>query len=404
MRIALVSEHASPLATLGGVDAGGQNVHVAELALGLAKLGNAVTVYTRRDDPKLPTRVAMAPGVVVEHVEAGPAKPIPKDAIFAHLRAFAAHLREAWALDRPDVAHAHFWMSGLAALRAAKPLAIPVVQTFHALGVEKKRHQGAADTSPVERVAYEARIVREAERIVATASAEIFELLRMGANPRSLKIVPCGVDLDRFTPDGPREERRADRLRVVTLSRLVPRKGIADAIEALAALPEAELIVAGGGEAPDLLSDPEARRLSALAREHGVADRVYLRGRVERPDVPLLLRSADVVVCTPWYEPFGIVPLEAMACGVPVVVSSVGGLVDTVVDGMTGLHVPARAPRQLAHALRSLADDPERRALLGRLGVERVRARYSWSRIAAETLDVYRGLVTSASEELALGS
>ncbi|MEA2666910.1 MAG: hypothetical protein QOI11_3854, partial [Candidatus Eremiobacteraeota bacterium] len=403
MRIAMVSEHASPLATLGGVDAGGQNVHVAALALGLAKLGNAVTVYTRRDDPHLATRVVMAPNVVVEHVDAGPARPIPKDAIFPHLRAFATHLRQAWALDRPDVVHAHFWMSGLAALRAAKPLGIPVVQTFHALGVEKKRHQGAADTSPGERVAHEARIVREAERIVATASAEIFELLRMGANPRSLKIVPCGVDLDRFTPEGPREERRSDRLRIVTLSRLVPRKGIGDVIEALAAVPDAELIVAGGGEAPDLLSDPEAQRLSDLARTLGVADRVYLRGRVERPDVPVVLRSADVVVCTPWYEPFGIVPLEAMACGVPVVVSSVGGLVDTVVDGMTGLHVPARAPRQLAHALRSLADEPERRKMLGRLGVERVRARYSWSRVAAETLDVYRGLVTTAAEELALG-
>lgn len=404
MRIAMVSEHASPLATLGGVDAGGQNVHVAALALGLAKLGNSVTVYTRRDDPHLPTRVVMAPGLVVEHVDAGPARPIPKDAIFPHLRAFASHLRQAWTLERSDVVHAHFWMSGVAALRAAKPLGIPVVQTFHALGVEKKRHQGAADTSPGERLAHEARIVREAERIVATASAEIFELLRMGANPRSLKIVPCGVDLDRFTPEGPREERRGDRLRIVTLSRLVPRKGIGDVVEALAAVPEAELIVAGGGEGPDLLSDPEAQRLSALARGLGVADRVYLRGRVERPDVPVVLRSADVVVCTPWYEPFGIVPLEAMACGVPVVVSSVGGLVDTVVDGLTGLHVPPRAPRQLAQALLSLAEEPERRALLGRLGVERVRARYSWSRIAAETLDVYRGLVTTAAEELALGS
>ncbi len=404
MRIAMVSEHASPLATLGGVDAGGQNVHVAALALGLAKLGNGVTVYTRRDDPKLPDRVVMAPGVVVEHVDAGPARAIPKDAIYPHVRAFAAYLRRAWVLDRPDVVHSHFWMSGLAALAAAKPLGIPVTHTFHALGVEKKRHQGAADTSPAARPAEEARIVREADRIVATASAEVFELLRMGANPRTLKIVPCGVDLDRFTPEGPCEERRRDRMRIVAVSRLVPRKGIGDVIEALVGVPGAELIVAGGGEAPDLLSDPEAQRLSTLARGLGVADRVYLRGRVERADIPLLLRSADVVVCTPWYEPFGIVPLEAMACGVPVVVSSVGGLVDTVVDGMTGLHVPARAPRQLAHALRSLAEEPQRRSLLGRLGVERVRARYSWSRIAAETLEVYHGLVTTAAEELALGS
>jgi glycosyltransferase involved in cell wall biosynthesis len=403
MRIAMVSEHASPLATLGGVDAGGQNVHVASLATGLAKLGNAVTVFTRRDDPKLPTRIVMAPGVVVEHIDAGPARPIPKDAIYPHVRTFAARLKRAWNGDRPDVVHSHFWMSGLAALGAAKPLGIPVAHTFHALGVEKRRHQGAADTSPASRLVEEQRIVRETDRIVATSSAEVFELLRMGANPRTLKIVPCGVDLDHFTPDGPREERRGDRMRIVTLSRLVPRKGIADVIEALVDVPNAELIIAGGGEGPDLLTDPEAQRLSTLARTIGVADRVYLRGRVERADVPALLRSADVVVCTPWYEPFGIVPLESMACGVPVVVSSVGGLVDTVVDGMTGLHVPPQSPRQLAIALNELAANPARRKMLGRLGAERVRARYSWSRIAAETLDIYRGLVTTSSEELALG-
>jgi glycosyltransferase involved in cell wall biosynthesis len=225
----------------------------------------------------------------------------------------------------------------------------------------------------------------------------------MGANPRALKIVPCGVDLEHFTPDGPREDRRSDRMRIVTLSRLVPRKGIADVIEALVDVPHAELVVAGGGEGPDLLTDPEAQRLSTLARTLGVADRVYLRGRVERAEVPALLRSADVVACTPWYEPFGIVPLEAMACGVPVVVSSVGGLVDTVVDGMTGIHVPPQSPRQLAIALNALAAEPARRRMLGRLGVERVRARYSWSRVAAETFEVYRGLVTPSSQELALG-
>ena len=403
MRIAMVSEHASPLATLGGVDAGGQNVHVAALAIGLARLGNSVTVYTRRDDRKLPVRVPLAPGVVVEHIDAGPVKPIPKDAIYPHVRTFAARLRRAWTQDRPDVVHSHFWMSGLAALGAAKPLGLPVAHTFHALGVEKRRHQGNADTSPDSRIAEEERIVREVDRVVATASAEVFELLRMGANPRKLKIVPCGVDLDRFTPEGPRETRRADRMRIVTLSRSVPRKGLADVVEALTDVPDAELVIAGGGEGPDLLTDPEAQRLSSLARALGVADRVYLRGRVEREDVPPLLRSADVVVCTPWYEPFGIVPLEAMACGVPVVVSSVGGLVDTVVDGLTGIHVPPQSPRQLAYALKELAADAARRRMLGRLGVDRVRARYSWSRIAAETFDIYRGLVTTSKEELALG-
>ncbi|HZW52848.1 MAG TPA: glycosyltransferase, partial [Candidatus Elarobacter sp.] len=380
------------------------NVHVAALAAGLATLGNGVVVYTRRDDPKLPQRVVMCPGVVVEHVDAGPARAIPKDAIYPHVGAFASYLERAWRDDRPDVVHSHFWMSGLAALAAAKRLGIPVAHTFHALGIEKRRHQGSADTSPGARLDEEKRIVRDADRIVATASAEVFELLRMGALPRKLKIVPCGVDLERFTPSGSAEKRRSGLMRIVTLSRLVPRKGIGDVVEALVDVPNAELVIAGGGESADLVSDPEAQRLMGMARALGVADRVYMRGRVERDEVPALLRSADVVVCTPWYEPFGIVPLEAMACGVPVVVSSVGGLVDTVVDGMTGVHVPPQSPRQLALALQALAADAKRRRMLGKLGVERVRARYSWSRIAAETLDVYRGLVTTSAEELALGS
>ena len=403
MRIAMVSEHASPLATLGGVDAGGQNVHVAALAGAAAKLGHSVTVYTRRDDPKLPLQVQMAPGLVVEHVDAGPARPIPKDAIYPHIGTFASALARAWRLRRPDVVHSHFWMSGVATLEAARPLGIPVAHTFHALGAEKKRHQGSADTSPAARLDEETAIARTADRVIATSSAEVFELMRMGASARGVRIVPCGVDLALFGPDGPSEPRRRDRMRIVTLSRLVPRKGIADVVEALRDIPDAELIIAGGGEAPDLISDPEAQRLSALARDLGVADRVYLRGRVERDEVAPLLRSADVVVCVPWYEPFGIVPLEAMACGVPVVVSSVGGLVDTVLDGITGIHVPPRAPRRLAAALNMLRLDEGMRRRFGRLGAERARSRYSWTRVAAETLDVYRGLLPAvAAAEIAV--
>ncbi|MFN2460872.1 MAG: glycosyltransferase [Candidatus Velthaea sp.] len=402
MKIAMVSEHASPLATLGGVDAGGQNVHVASLASALAKFGHTVSVYTRRDDRSLPRRVLMGHGVLVEHVDAGPPRAISKDRLLPYMSAFAAYLREAWNAAPPDVVHSHFWMSGKATIAAAHPLGIPVVHTFHALGVEKRRHQGTADSSPRSRIAEERDIVRHADRIVATASAEVFELLRMGANPRALKIVPCGVDLERFTADGPAERARTQRVRIVTLSRLVPRKGIADVITALPDVPNAELIVAGGGESADLVEDPEAIRLTELAQACGVADRVYLRGRVSRDDVPPLLRSADIVACTPWYEPFGIVPLEAMACGVPVVVSTVGGLIDTVVDGVTGVHVPPREPRQLAYALRALAGDAERRERLGRFGIERVRARYSWSRIAAETLDVYRALVERTAKRALL--
>ena len=393
MRIALVSEHASPLATLGGVDAGGQNVHVAALAAALVQSGHHVTVYTRRDSARLATRIIMPSRVVVEHVDAGPARPISKDAIYQYLPAFTTYLGRAWEDDRPDVIHSHFWMSALAAMPAANAFGIPLVHTYHALGIEKRRHQGAADTSPDERIVKEMAIAREADRVIATASAEVFELLRMGAEQRRLKIVPCGVDIDVFSPEGSREERHRDRMRIVSLSRLVPRKGVDTIIDALRSVPDAELIVAGGGESADLVSDVEAQRLLERARDAGVGDRVFLRGRVERAGVPALLRSADAVVCTPWYEPFGIVPLEAMACGVPVIASSVGGLVDTVVDGITGYHIPPRNPERLANALNALRVDRRLRSDMGKAGRERVSARFTWPRVAAECADIYRSVV-----------
>lgn len=151
MRVALVSEHASPLAVLGGTDAGGQNAHVAALAAALAGRGAQVVVHARRDNPDMPRRVRMAGGAVVDHVPAGPAEPVGKDELLPYMDEFAADLRRRWTAQRPDVAHSHFWMSGYATVRAARPLGIPVLHTFHALGVVKKREQGVRDTSPPER-------------------------------------------------------------------------------------------------------------------------------------------------------------------------------------------------------------------------------------------------------------
>jgi len=389
MKVAMVSEHASPLAALGGVDAGGQNVHVAALATEMGRQGAHVVVHTRRDDPHLPQRVRLARGAVVDHVPAGPAAPIPKDELLPHMDAFAADLAAQWREDRPDVVHAHFWMSGHAALMAARELGIPVVHTFHALGVVKRRYQGDLDTSPPQRIAIEKELLRRADHVVATCSDEVFELVRMGGARGRLTVVPCGVDLDLFTPEGRRARRRPGMRRIVCVGRLVARKGVGNAISALAALPDTELVVAGGPPRAQLWRDPEAQRLRALAQQRGVADRVDLRGRMDREDVAALLRSADAAVCVPWYEPFGIVPLEAMACGTPVVASAVGGMIDSVVDDVTGIHVPPRDPDRLAEALAALLADRERRLAYGSAGIARARRRYGWPRIAAATLDVY---------------
>jgi D-inositol-3-phosphate glycosyltransferase len=392
MRVVMVSEHASPLAPLGGTDAGGQNVHVAELSSALAKAGHEVVVHTRRTDPYQPDQVPLCPGVTVQHDLAGPPAPLPKDELFEHMGEFGENLARAWCADPPDVVHAHFWMSGLATLYATQELPhIPVVQTFHALGVVKRRHQGTQDTSPEPRIELERDIARRADRVVATCSDELFELVRQGVPRRRISVVPSGVDTEALRPDVPPEARGA-RHRLVVLGRLVPRKGTDDVVRALVGLPDTELVIAGGPAAELLDTDPDARRLLELAGELGVADRVRLVGGIPRDAVAPLLTSADAVVCVPWYEPFGIVPLEAMACGVPVVASAVGGLTDTVVDGVTGLHVPAREPDRLTEALGELLADAELRSALGAAGRVRAVARYSWPRVAADTMRVYQRL------------
>jgi len=391
VRIDLVSEHASPLAAIGGVDAGGQNVHVAALAAGLAQRGHDVTVHTRRDDASLPERVGTPDGYDVVHVTAGPAEPLPKDELLPHMPAFARVMRHGWVTARPDVVHAHFWMSGLASVEAAASLLtpVPVLQTFHALGSVKRRHQGDADTSPAERIDLERGLCRDVSHVIATCSDEVFELRRLGVGSDAVSIVPCGVDTSQFSPDGP-VAPRGDRKRLLVLGRLVQRKGQDDAVRALRLVPDAELVVVGGPPADRLASDPEVRRLRAIAAEAGVADRLVFTGSVARADVPGWVRSADVVLAVPWYEPFGITPLEAMACGRPVVATAVGGLQDSVVDGVTGDLVPPRDPERLGAVLAALLADDGRRAAYGTAGVRRAQERYRWSRVVADTETVYR--------------
>jgi len=398
MKIAMVSEHASPLAALGGVDAGGQNVHVAELSAALARRGHEVDVYTRRDDPDLPERVRTPQGYSVVHVPAGPARQLPKDDLLVHMGPFAQYLDAQWRDDRPDVAHAHFWMSGIATQLAARHLDLPAVQTFHALGAVKRRHQGAQDTSPQERLKLEAMVARSATWVAATCTDEVFELMRLGRKRNRMSVVPCGVDLDLFTPDGPRTARNGKH-RIVSVGRFVPRKGFDVVLRALPGIPDAELVIVGGPDRRAVEADPEARRLRALAEKLGVSDRLVLHGAVARSEMPALLRSADVVACTPWYEPFGIVPLEAMACGIPVVAAAVGGMLDTVVHDVTGRLVTPERPVEVADAINQLLRDPFLRQSLGAAGRDRARARYSWDRVAEDTQRIYDRLVIERYEQ-----
>jgi glycosyltransferase involved in cell wall biosynthesis len=397
MKIALVSEHANPLATIGGVDAGGQNVHVSALAGGLVDHGHDVTVFTRRDDTSTPTRVTAPEGYVVEHVPAGPPADVPKDELLQYMPAFARYLRRRWREDRIDLAHAHFWMSGLAAVDAAVATGVPVLQTFHALGTVKRRHQGLRDTSPHARVALERQLCGSVDHVIATCTDEVEELRRIGLPPERASVIPCGVDTDAFRPlPAPQGERP----RLLVIGRIVERKGVGNVIEALAHLPGVELMIAGGPPSEVLEADPEVVRLRELARDVGAEDRVRFLGSVSRDDVPVLMCSADIVVAVPWYEPFGIVPVEAMACGRPVVGSAVGGLLDTVIPGVTGELVPPRRPDLLAPVLRELLDDPERRAAYAEAGRARAVATYQWRQVVAATEDVYASVSAAAGRRV----
>jgi len=409
LRVALVSEHASPLAQLGGVDAAGQNIHVAALATALARRGHEVEVFTRRDDPGPPETVAVGDFRVV-HVPAGPARAVPRDELLPYMTEFGEWLGARWLGSPPDVVHSHYWMSGVAALRAgagapppsgllppgALPSPVPLVTTFHALGVVKKRVLGVADTSPAERDELEPFVAHSADRVIAQSSDEVGELLKLGVGRDQITVVPSGVDLDRFQPGpgGPRLRSPDQPARILSVGRMVPRKGFLDLIKAVRRIPGAHLLIAGGLPKKRLREDPVARRLGEAAEELGVADRVHLLGAVPNEQMPELYRSVDLLACTPAYEPFGLTPLEAMACGTPVVAYAVGGLTDSVAHGVSGLLVSPGHVDGLAKAVRELLNCEPRRYAFAVAGMSQAQARYPWPRVAEQVEAVYRSVIS----------
>jgi D-inositol-3-phosphate glycosyltransferase len=379
VRIAMISEHASPLGD------GGQQSHVADLSAALAEFGHEVRVYTRRDDPAVAAEVTTAGGIRVVHVPAGPPHFVPPDLLLSHMGEFARRLEELWRSGewRPDVVHAHYWTSGLAAVTAARQVGIPVVQSFHELGEIQ-----AGDGRP-SRTGYERALGRAVDQVVAQTQDEVRGLVRIGVPRTQLTVVPAGVDSIRFSPEGPAVERDPERPRILSVGRLVEHKGFGDVIQAMRWVPGAEVVVVGGPHPDQLPADPGARRLRALAEKLNVADRFRLVGRVPAADMPKWYRSADLLVAAPWQEEFETSALEAMACGVPIVGTAMGGLNETIVDGLTGDLVPARDPRALGGALRRLVNDKVRRFAYATAALDRARQAYSWKRVASQVGTVY---------------
>jgi D-inositol-3-phosphate glycosyltransferase len=351
---------------------------VAELSAALTRRGHDVSLFTRRTDPDLVGKVQTPRGYKVFHVTAGPAdSSLSDNELLKSMGPFAQYLDEAWAAEQPDIAHAQCWMTGIASQLVTRRLRLPAVQTFQGLGMVSE-----------EQLQMEATVARTANWVAATCTDDVFRLMQMGRPRGSISVVPCGVDEELFAPHGPQDEKTA-KYRIVSVGRLLPRKGFDDIIRAMPKIPHAELVIVGGSDTPDLHADSEANRLRDLADELGVARRVHLYGSVARDKLPALLRSADVVACNPWRETSGAVALEAMACGVPVVASAVGALLDIVVHDVTGRLVPPRDPAKMAYAINVLLHDVFLRKSLGAAGRDRAKARYSWDRIALDMLRIY---------------
>jgi D-inositol-3-phosphate glycosyltransferase len=403
--IAMISEHASPLAVTGGVDAGGQNIYVAHTARHLAELGYAVDVFTRRDTEDLPDVVDWIPGIRVFHVRAGPAAFVRKESLLPYMAQFArAVIDEARAAgDRGvpyAICHAHFFMSGLVARRLKQALGIPYVVTFHALGRVRLLHQ-TNDEFPAHRCILEQMVIDTADAIVAECPQDQMDLQRHYRTPTSrMRVIPCGFDPDELQPvDRTKARERlglpADRPIVLQLGRMVPRKGVDTVIRALGILERRHalrpllLIVGGESPTPDPALTPEIGRLQRIAAEERVAADVQFVGQRARSELRYFYSAADVFVTMPWYEPFGITPVEAMACGIPVIGSRVGGIQYSVEDGRTGFLVEARNADALARRLAHVFSNPSIPRLLGKRALRRAWERFTWRDVARALAELY---------------
>ncbi|MFC4278567.1 glycosyltransferase [Achromobacter aloeverae] len=421
MKIALISEHASPLAMAGGVDSGGQNIYVGKVAEYCARAGHHVDVFTRQEDVLAPRIVQWRPGVRIVHVPAGPPRVVPKEELLPYMGEFSRYLRQ-WFHGQLlhghgyDVVHANFFMSAMAAQPVAQSLGIPLVVTFHALGRVRRLYQGDADRFPDSRFDIEEDIVRHADRIIAECPQDRRDLLDLyHADPRRLATVPCGYEPKEMTPQDRLAARAqlgwpAEAFTILQLGRMVPRKGVEDVVLAVARLRErhgvhARLCVVGGNsDTPCEVLTPEIGRLRKLAHEAGVADQVEFIGRRDRSKLRTYYSAADVFVTTPWYEPFGITPLEAMACGRPVIGSDTGGIRYSVVHGETGFLVPTRNPAAVADQLAVLARDSGLARRMGEAGLRRARRRFTWRHVAEQLLAVYADLVPSSATNATLST
>lgn len=395
-RVAVISYHTSPLAPLGGRETGGMNVYVRESAAALAARGHQVDVFTR-DDGSMPPIQSPFPGVRVIALEAGPRASVEKESLPDFLPGFLNAMRAFHVAEggQYDVLHSHYWMSGWVGRHLQRVWGAPHITMFHTLG-EVKRRARVEEREPERRVQAERLIVESADRIVAASPHERGLLARLYAASESrIAVIPCGVDLNRFHPRDRTVARTElgipdDRQVVLFVGRLEPLKGVEILIDAVAELEDSrpDLLIVGG----DARASSYMALLKERAEARGIGGRTRFEGAVAHERLPLYYSAADVCVVPSFYESFGLVALEAMACGAPVVASRVGGLVGTVRDGQSGFLVPWRCPQPFGDAIDLILTNDELRRSLSRSALETAR-RFSWANVAAELSSLYAAVI-----------
>jgi len=422
LRIAVLSYHTCPLATLGGKDAGGMNVYVRDLARYLGREGIHLDVFTRSQDEHVPHVLHdLGYGNRVVHIPAGPEHPLPKKILAGHIPTFAERVDE-FSREKGlsyDLIHSHYWMSGIAAEKLSERWQVPVLQMFHTLGKLKQQvAQNAEEREGAYRIQGETRVMEAVDRIVASTSTERDQLRTLYGVPEDkVEIIPPGVDLSRFYPIPPDEAKEfvgiAPKERMVLfVGRIEPLKGLETLLRALARLAQAGALERNclclaviGGEVGEDGSTPngELEYLMKLRSEIGLQDLVAFLGKQDQDSLPYYYSAAEMVVMPSHYESFGMVALESMACGTPVIASHVGGLVHLVEDGVTGYHVPVEDPESLSKRISSLLED---KALRYRMGHDAFAfaKKFAWENITSRLMDLYQEMLSGEEEGKSSGT
>ncbi|MBL8206436.1 MAG: glycosyltransferase family 1 protein [Blastocatellia bacterium] len=396
-RIALISDHGDPAAKIGAEEAGGQNVYVRQVGESLAKLGWQVDMFTRRVCPNDPVIVQHLPNCRTVRLSAGPARFVPRDELLRYMPEFLTSFREFQRQTghRYPVVHTNYWLSAWVGLQLKKSTDVQIVHTYHSLGAVKYLHTAPQPKIAEARLAVERQILEQADCVVATSPQERDHMRSLVSKKGHIEVIPCGFDHNRFYPRSKAEARHKvgidpDRPVVLFVGRFDPRKGIETLVRACAQLQtDFQLIIVGGGGQADRR---ERERIRLIVREVGLESRTLFVGPVGHDTLPLYCASADVCVIPSHYEPFGLVSLEAMACGVPVIASEVGGLQFTVVPEKTGLLVPHQDETSLAKAMARVLADAVWAQQLGQQGSIRVSKHFRWDQIAVQLSRLYAKL------------